>query len=582
MFVTCYFTFSLLLWGGINGFSPYKRGIVRMMEVNGEGDGVRKYPISRHYYDEAVKRLNEQLRLGGGSIIIIQATPLGGGVDGDGEGEGGGEGEGEGRGVENDLKKHTERRAETMKTLMKRYENGLGTGTSAKSDNFEVVDSGEIGVRFSDIGGFMGVKSQLMQCLDMLKNWATYAQYSVRTPKGVVLEGPPGNGKTMLARAFAAECGVGFIAVSGAEFQDKYIGVGSSKVRELFNLAMENRPCIVFIDEIDALGGRRRTGGEAGEGSGAERDNTLNQLLVEMDGFRNNTGVFVIGATNRADLLDPALMRPGRIDKRIYVGAPDVVGRRAILALHIRGKPNELNDEQMEELVRMTGGFSGAQLENVLNEAMLCALHDGREVFNWSDIGVVYGREIGGGVSSEEGGSVMPDDVWERIAVHEIGHCLVAFSCKHHPLVEKVVINRESVRTPGATIFEEGGMVRTRDELFERIMILFGGQIAERIIYGDGGVSGGCVSDNEEARRVAQMMVIEYGMVSGMERWSVGGDSEKAKTAVDSAVEQLLSGAYGEAYAVLQRDRDCIVSGAAILKKDLSINRRDLLAYLML
>jgi cell division protease FtsH len=569
---------AVLLGSGVDAFASLKRGYVIM---NG---GPRKYPISRNYYEEALKRLTSRTGgsgtgTGGTSLIIIHQMESSRNEHEDTEEEADATTEIRQR------MRNKERNNEALKKLLLRYEEQpirtTGT-TTASSDNFEVIKADSIGIRFKDIGGFMGIKSQLMQCLDMLKNWATYAQYSVRTPKGVILEGPPGNGKTMLARAFAAECGVSFIAVSGSEFQDKYIGVGSAKVRELFSLAMENRPCIIFVDEIDALGGRRRTAGDESAGASAERDNTLNQLLVEMDGFRNNTGVFLIGATNRADLLDAALMRPGRIDKRIYVGMPDIVGRRAIVGIHIKGKPNNLTDDNMDEMVRMTGGFSGAQMENLLNEAMLHALGDGREIFEWSDIMVAYSREIGGGGNGggDGDGFKLDDEVLQRICVHEMGHCLVGLACKNHPQLQKVMINRESMRNPGMTIFEEGGLVKTRDELFERIMILYGGQIAEILMYGEGGMSNGAVSDNEEARRVAKNMVLEYGMVGG--RRNGEGLSETSKGVYDDEVGELLDRAYNMAYAILQKERDSIISGAAILKRDLVINRRDLLAYLML
>jgi cell division protease FtsH len=562
-----------------------------------------KYPISRNYYEESLKRLNsyngtmrdlELLGMAGSwiektgeSIIIIHHrevttnhTDGDDGCDGD---DGGDDGEFERDDSDDDAKEKRRdqekknHRNFAFKKLLERYNKNDDNDTEpdrlSKSDNFEVMVGGT-GITFADIGGFDGVKEELLQCADMLKNWQHYAQYSVRTPKGLVLEGPPGNGKTMLARGFAGEADVGMIAVSGAEFQDKYIGVGSSKVRELFTLASHNRPCVVFIDEIDALG-RRRSDGEGGGGGGAERDNTLNQLLVEMDGFRNNSGIFVIGATNRADLLDPALMRPGRIDKRIYVGMPDLVARRFIVDIHIKGKPNRLSKEQIEEIVSMTGGFSGAQIENLLNEAMLYALKGKRDEFDWSDIENSYNSVLGG---SQSEAHVISDDMLERICVHEIGHSLVGIFCKNHPLLKKVVINLKSPRNPGMTIFEEdGGMLSTRESLFERVAIMYGGQIAEKLIYGEGMVSTGSTSDCAEARKLAQKMVIEYGM--GVR---YGGVSEKSKEKIDEDVGRIMFEAYSLAYSILQNNRDSIVSGSAILKREFTITRKDLMSYLML
>ena len=558
-----------------------------------------KYPISRNYYEESLKRLNTYngtirdlemlgrpgswIEKTGESIIIIHHRQVmtnhtdggdSGDSDDDDDDEEGDEME---KRREQEKKNH---RNYTFKKLLERYnkddtEEGKRKEANrvSKSENFEVITGG-VGITFADIGGFAGVKEEMLQCADMLKNWQHYAQYSVRTPKGLVLEGPPGNGKTMLARGFAGEADVGFIAVSGAEFQDKYIGVGSSKVRELFTLASHNCPCVVFIDEIDALG-RCRSDGDSGGGGSSERDNTLNQLLVEMDGFRNNSGIFVIGATNRADLLDPALMRPGRIDKRIYVGMPDAIARRFIVDIHIKGKPNRLAKEEIEEIVSMTGGFSGAQIENLLNEAMLYVLKCKRVVIDWADIEYSYNNVLGGTQSEAH---VISDDMLERICAHEIGHSLMGIFCKNHPLLKKVVINLKSPRNPGMTVFEEdNGILSTREALFERVAIMYGGQIAEKLIYGEGMVSTGAITDYAEARKLAQKMVIEYGMGG-----RYGGVSEKSKEKIDEEVEGILSDAYAFAYSILQNNRDSIVSGSAILKRELTITRKDLMSYLML
>jgi cell division protease FtsH len=532
-----------------------------------------KYPISRNYYEEALKRLNNDTMRDIGiltnneetiveqteeSVIIIhhisnQTTT-----------------------INEDMRQN--HRNHAFQRMMERYENQQKDNerkTGEKSENFEVIYGDTNGIKFSDIGGFETIKGEMLQCVDMLKNWEKYSRFSVRTPKGLVLEGPPGNGKTMLAKGFATEADVAFIAVSGAEFQDKYIGVGSSKIRELFTLACENRPCVIFIDEIDALGRKRNDGDSGGN---AERDNTLNQLLVEMDGFRNNSGIFVIGATNRADLLDSALMRPGRIDKRIYVGMPDNVARRFIIDIHMRGKPNQLQKGEIEELVSMTSGFSGAQIENLLNEAMLFALKNDKEEFNMSDIDTIYNRVLGGMQSEEHNVS---DEMLERICVHELGHSLMGLFCKHHPLMKKVVINLTSPKNPGMTIFEDDEMqdrLNTYEALFERISILYGGRIAELLIYGETMISTGATTDFAEARVIAQKMVVDYGM--GQELYS--GMGEKSKDKLDIEVENILSDAYAYTYGFLEKNKDCIISGSAILKRERSLSRRDLQTYLML
>jgi cell division protease FtsH len=412
----------------------------------------------------------------------------------------------------------------------------------------------------------------MLQCVDILKNFEKYNNYSVRTPKGLILEGPPGNGKTMLAKGFAGEANVNFIAVSGAEFQDKYIGVGSSKVRELFKLATQNKPCVIFIDEIDALARKRNDGDNGGN---AERDNTLNQLLIEIDGFYNNSGIFIIGATNRIDLLDSAFMRPGRIDKSIYVGMPDTISRRYIINIHIKGKPNSLTEELIDELVLMTSDFSGAQIENLLNEAMLYALRKNKTEFNISDIDIIYNRILSGSQSEEH---IINDETLERICVHEMGHSVMGLFCKHHPLMKKVVINLNSPKNPGMTIFDyETNDLDTYENLYEYISILYGGRIAELLIYGDEFISTGASSDYAEARKTAQEMIIHYGMGN-----KYGGIGENSKNLINDEIEKILNDAYKNAYNILNNKKDCIISGSLLLKKQKSLTRSELQSHLMI
>ena len=425
-----------------------------------------------------------------------------------------------------------------------------------RSENFEVIS--KCTTRFRDVGGYDNIKQELNQCIDILANYSKYAPYNVRVPKGLILEGPPGNGKTLLAKALAGEAESNFIAVSGAEFQDKYVGVGSGRVRELFQLAKENIPCVIFIDEIDALG-RKRSGD--GETAGSERDNTLNELLIALDGFKNTTGVFVVGATNRADLLDPALLRPGRIDKRVFIGNPDATTRRAILQIHAQGKPTD-DSVVLENVVDLTNGLSGAEIENLLNEAMLHALRRDETQYTSKDIDTVLNKMMVGWQPNEH--QFTPEMI-DQIAIHELGHAVTGLLVKHHSKMTKAIINLSSPKSPGYTVFEGSTTnIMTREALFEHLMILLSGRIAEEIFYGVS-VSTGAINDFEEALKLAERMVCYYGMGKSL---IYPSKSEKYKDMIDSDVSGILNDAYGYAEFVLRNARDLIAEGAALLKRD--------------
>jgi len=437
-----------------------------------------------------------------------------------------------------------------------------------KSKNFEVIKKSTIS--FKDVGGYDLVKSELAQCIDLLKNYTKYAEYNVRIPKGLILEGPPGNGKTMLAKALAGEAGVGFIPVSGSEFQEMYVGVGSSRIRELFELAKKNRPCIIFIDEIDALG---RSRGKDSETSSAERDNTLNELLVALDGFKTATGIFLVGATNRADLLDKALLRPGRIDKRVYIGNPDEKTRKPIITMHLQGKPCEKN-VNIDDLVELTAGFSGAQIENILNEAMLNALRNDRTVFSIADLDVVYNKMLAGWQPSEHD---FTSDIIDHIAIHELGHTIVGLICKHHAKVTKVVINLSSPTSPAYTIFETANSnIYTREALFEHLMILLSGRIAEEAFYGVS-VTTGAINDFEEALKLAEKMIVYYGLG---EKIIYPVNSEKYKEIIDNEIINLLQNAYGYAEFIINNSKDFILEGAELLKIKKTVSAEELIDLL--
>jgi len=437
-----------------------------------------------------------------------------------------------------------------------------------KSKHFEVIKKSPIS--FKDVGGYDLVKSELTQCIDLLKNYTKYAEYNVRIPKGLILEGPPGNGKTMLAKALAGEADVSFIPVSGSEFQEIYVGVGSSRIRELFELAKKNRPCIIFIDEIDALG---RARGKDGESSSAERDNTLNELLVALDGFKTANGIFLVGATNRADLLDKALLRPGRIDKRVYIGNPDEKTRRPIIQMHLQGKPCE-ETVNIDDLVELTAGFSGAQIENILNEAMLNALRSGRTVFSIADLDVVYNKMLAGWQPSEHD---FTSDIIDHIAIHELGHTIVGLICKHHAKVTKVVINLSSPTSPAYTIFETANSnIYTREALFEHLMILLSGRIAEEAFYGVS-VTTGAINDFEEALKLAEKMIVYYGLG---EKLIYPVNSEKYKEIIDNEITGLIQNAYGYAEFIIHNSKDFILEGAELLKKEKTVLADELMDLL--
>ena len=425
-----------------------------------------------------------------------------------------------------------------------------------KSENFEVIT--KFPTTFKDIGGFEKVKSELSQCIDFLSNYTKYLNYNVRVPKGLILEGPPGNGKTLLAKGLAGEAKVGFIAVSGSEFQEKYVGVGSSRVRELFALAKKNIPCIIFIDEIDALG-RKRSGD--GETSSNERDSTLNELLVCLDGFKNNTGIFLICATNRADLLDPALTRPGRIDKRIFIGLPDASTREAILQIHTKGKPYD-STINIKDLVDITLGLSGAQIENLLNEAMLNALRYNREVMSNTDIDTIMNKMMAGWQPNDH---QFTSDIIDHIAIHEMGHAIVGMLAKHHSKMTKVIINLSSPKSPAYTVFEGStSSIYTREALFEHLAILLAGRIAEEVFY-DVSVTTGAINDFEEAFKLAEKMIVYYGMGKKIIYPSL---SETYKEKIDNEVFNLINDAYAYSEFIIKNSKDLIYDAAQILKKE--------------
>jgi len=365
----------------------------------------------------------------------------------------------------------------------------------------------ETGVSFNDIAGIDEAKAEFEEIVSFLKEPDRYTLVGAKIPKGVLLVGPPGTGKTLLAKAIANEANVPFFSVAGSEFVEMFIGIGAARIRDLFKKASENTPCIVFIDEIDAVG--RERGAGIGGGND-EREQTLNQLLTEMDGFKENKGVIVVGATNRSDILDSALLRPGRFDRQITVGLPDRLGRIGILKVHARNKPFD-NDVSLVQLANRTPGFSGADLANLLNESAILATRYKKKTITKNEVNEAADRIIGG-----IAGTTMEDTKNKRlVAYHEVGHAILGSVLKNHDEVEKItLVPRGGAK--GLTWFtpEEDQTLLSRSQLLARIMTALGGRVTEQVIFGDPEVTTGASNDLQQVTRIARQMVTRYGMSS--------------------------------------------------------------------
>jgi len=448
------------------------------------------------------------------------------------------------------------------------YKGSQNSKSILSSENFVVNTDPKL--TFKDIGGYEDIKKEMLQTFDILTNYSKYKGYNVRIPKGLILEGPPGNGKTMLAKGISGETNIPCIVVSGSEFQEKYIGVGPSKVRELFDLAKKNKPCIIFIDEIDAIG-RTRSG--EGEASSSERDSTLNELLIGMDGYNTESEIFVLGATNRVDLLDAALVRPGRIDKKIFVGNPDKITRKKVIDIHISGKPYD-ETVKIDEVVDTTEGLSCAEIENLLNEAMLYALRDNREAISKMDLDVIYNKILTGWQSNEQ---EFTNTTVHQICIHEIGHVIMSLHTKEHPKFRKVSLNLHSPSTPGFTLFEKSSELKTMTELREHVMILLAGRIAEEMFYGNASVSTGAVNDFNEALKTATTMVSSYGVDKN---FVYSTQSEKYSEKLDDEVNNIIKNAYDTARNVMKSSYEIIQYISFILHNEAMLTYNDVIEHI--
>jgi cell division protease FtsH len=463
--------------------------------------------------------------------------------------------------------------------LMRRMGGGPTQALSFGRSKAKIYDRKELKTTFADVAGVEEAKAELMEVVDFLKNPKKYQRLGGRIPKGVLLVGPPGTGKTLLARAVAGEADVPFFFLSGSEFVEMFVGVGASRVRDLFEQAKEKAPCIVFIDELDAIGKTRA--GNTGFLSGHdEREQTLNQLLAEMDGFDSSKGVIIMAATNRPEVLDAALLRAGRFDRQVVVDKPDVKGRAAILQVHARNVKLAPSVD-LNVLAARTPGMAGADLANIINEAALLAARKGKDAVDMADLEEAVDRVIGG---LERKSRVLSDKERDIVAHHEIGHALVASSLPHADPVHKVTIIPRGVGALGATyqLPLEDRYLLTRGELEDRIAVLLGGRMAEEIIYGE--ISTGAHNDLERATEMARLMVMQYGMSehlgpmtfgSGQQAMFLRGTglpqereySEETARLIDAETRVIIDRIYDRVRDLLTARKRVLVEAAAELKQ---------------
>lgn len=424
---------------------------------------------------------------------------------------------------------------------------------------------------FADVAGADEEKEELAEIIDFLRNSKKYNELGARIPKGVILIGPPGTGKTLLARAVAGEAGVPFFSTSGAEFEEVYVGLGASRVRELFANAKKSAPCIIFIDEIDAVG-RRRAAGIDGRGGGKEQ--TLNQLLVEMDGFGSNDAIIVMAATNCPDVLDPALMRPGRFDRQVVVGYPDVKGREEILKVHARGKPLA-PDVKLRTIAKTTAGFTGADLENLINEAAILAGRKDLKAITMEQIEEATMKVI---VGAEKKSKVMSDREKKITAYHEAGHAIVTNYCEtQNPVHQISIIPRGLAGGYTMSLPQEDKSYRSKREMEEDVVVLLGGRVSESLFLDD--ISTGASNDIDRATSIAHSMVTKYGMADklgpiaysdndifvGIETGRMKNYSEKIASEIDDEVARIIKSAYSRAENILREHSDQLKSVAQFL-----------------
>ena len=474
--------------------------------------------------------------------------------------------------------------------MMRAQGGGMGPDRMAKfgSAQFRGLSDKDRKVTFKDVAGADEEKEELQEIVEFMKDPEKFTQLGARIPKGVLLVGPPGTGKTLLAKAVAGESGVGFLSISGSDFVELYVGVGASRVRDLFEQAKKQSPAIVFIDEIDAVGRQRGTGLGGGHD---EREQTLNQLLVEMDGFAANEGVVVLAATNRADVLDPALLRPGRFDRQIYVGLPDIKGREEVLKVHAKGKPLA-EDVDLHKLAQGTAGFTGADLENLINEGALLAARNDRKFITMQDLKDAEIKVIAG---PEKKSRVVAEHERKLTAYHEAGHAVVMHALPgQDPVSQITIVPRGMAGGMTISLPEEDRSYLSKRYMEDQIVGLLGGRVAEKLCLDD--ISTGASNDIERATAIARKMVTVYGMSeklgtvafdSGRDEVFIGrtmghsrGYSESVAAQIDQEVKSLVDTAYVRCEKILSQQRDKLDAVAAYLLEHETMEREAFLELL--
>ena len=463
-----------------------------------------------------------------------------------------------------------------------------GGGGNSKLSNFgksraRMTGAGEVDKTFADVAGLTEEKEQLEEIVDFLKAPKKYTELGARIPKGVLMVGPPGTGKTLLAKAVAGEAGVPFFSISGSDFVEMFVGVGESRVRDLFQEAKRNAPCIIFIDEIDAVARRRGSGLGGGHD---EREQTLNQMLVEMDGFGVNEGIIVMAATNRVDILDPAFLRPGRFDRRVEVGRPDVRGREEILKVHAKNKPLG-DDVNLEEVARTSAGMTGADLENLLNESAIVAARDDRNFITKADITKAF---IKVGIGLEKKSRIVSEKDKKITAYHESGHAILFHVLPDMGPVHTVSIIPTGMGAAGYTmpLPEKDEMFETKGRMLQNIIVSLGGRIAEEIIFDD--ITTGASQDIKQATALATNMVTKYGFSDRIGMINYGDDdevfigrdlghtrnySEKVASTIDDEVKKIIDECYQKARKILDDNREILDKCAALLIDKERINQSE-------